>query len=127
MRSKYSDSRRCAAAFIRFAIDRFDHNRRRCAIGSWNYFINDRKISGFKPRKDDAVVLAAGLRWGADRRGPLWRWLPRAHRCDQVRRFDPAPPAREAVPAPRHPDVALDAHRVDVDIASAIAADLLQL
>src|SRR3954465_15985805 len=61
MRSKYSDSRRCAAAFIRFAMDRFDHNHRGGAIACWNYFINDRKVSGFWTPKDDAVVLTAPL------------------------------------------------------------------
>src|ERR1043165_9776896 len=58
MRSKYSDSRRCAAAFIRFAMDHFDHDYRLDAIAYRNYFINDRNLSGFPSRKCDAVVLA---------------------------------------------------------------------
>src|SRR3954451_18370620 len=61
MLSKYSDSRRCAAAFIRFAMDRFDHDDRVSAIAYRNYFINDRKLSGFPNRKDDAVVLRHGV------------------------------------------------------------------
>src|SRR4051794_7471842 len=57
MQSKYSDSLCCAAPFIRFAMDPFDHERRSDAIPYRNYSINDRKVSGFQSRKDDAVVL----------------------------------------------------------------------
>src|SRR4051812_1738973 len=76
MRSKYSDSRRCAAAFIRFAMDRFDHNHRGGAIACWNYFINDRKVSGFWTPKDDAVVLGQLVVGIAARRrlSPTWRY-----------------------------------------------------
>src|SRR5262249_34001743 len=98
IRSKYPDIRRSAAAFMRFAMDPFDHGEATSAIPYRNYFTIDRNLSGFADRKDDAVWLiwAANARRKSSvvdpRRGPPWpilRHSPRDPVGHNGLRWDP--------------------------------------